>query len=149
MAVVGGVIGERVRPKTLLVVSLIALIGGMAALAVARGYWMMLAYAVGVGVGFGLTFLSSTMLLLDYFGKKANLELYSLMCLISTSAALGPAFGGWARDRLGSFADVFLLCAGATFFMLVATLFLTPPKLGAAQRDRGRAGMIPAAHGPM
>jgi MFS family permease len=131
LSVVGGVIGEKVRPKLLLIVSLAALIAGMTALALARGYPLMLIYAVGVGIGYGLSFLAATLLLLTYFGKRPNLELYSLMCLISTSAAIGPAFGGWARDRLGSFSGMFLLCAAVTFAMLVATLFLTPPSLTA------------------
>jgi MFS family permease len=128
LAVVGGVIGEKVGPKVLLIVSLVALVVGMTALAEARGYTLMLVYALGVGIGYGLSFLASTVLLLNYFGKRPNLELYSLMCLISTSAAIGPAFGGWARDTLGSFSGMFLLCAAVTFAMLVATLFLSPPK---------------------
>jgi len=127
LSVVGGVIGEKVRPKVLLIVSLVALITGMTALAMARGYPLMLVYAVGVGIGYGLSVLASTLLLLSYFGRRPNLELYSLMCLISTSAAIGPAFGGWARDTLGSFSGMFLLCAALTFAMLVATLFLKPP----------------------
>ena len=127
LSVVGGVIGEKVRPKVLLIVSLAALVAGMSALALARGYPLMLVYALGVGTGYGLSFLASTMLLLTYFGKRPNLELYSLMCLISTTAAIGPAFGGWARDTLGSFSGMFLLCAAVTFVMLLATLFLRPP----------------------
>jgi len=127
LAVVGGVIGEKVGPKVLLIVSLVALVAGMTALAEARGYALMLVYALGVGIGYGLSFLASTMLLLTYFGKRPNLELYSLMCLISTSAAIGPEFGGWASDTLGSFSGMFLLCAGVTVAMLVATLFLKPP----------------------
>ncbi len=133
LSVVGGVIGEKVRPKVLLIVSLVALIAGMTALAMARGYTLMLVYAVGVGIGYGLSFLASTLLLLTYFGKRPNLELFSLMCLISTSAAIGPAFGGWARDTLGSFSGMFLLCAAVTFAMLVATLFLSPPKTESAR----------------
>jgi len=127
VTVVGGLVGERVRPKILLVISLIALIGGMTSLAEARDVLLMLGYAVGVGVGFGLSLLSSTLLLINYFGRRANLELYSSMCLLSTAAALGPAFGGRARDTLGSFTVVFLLCALATFLMLIATVLMTPP----------------------
>jgi MFS family permease len=127
VSVIGGAIGEKIAPKTLLLVALAALTIGMVALAQAHGYALMAVYAIGVGLGFGLTVLASTILLYNYFGKRPNLELYSIMCLLSTSAALGPAFGGWARDTLGSFAGVFLLCALATLAMLVATLFMTPP----------------------
>jgi cyanate permease len=135
ISVVGGVLGEKVSAKTMLLVALVSLTIGMVGLAEARGYALMLVYAVGVGIGYGLSFLASTMLLFNYYGKKANLELYSIMCLISTSAALGPAFGGWARDTLGSFSGMFILCAVATFVMLIATLFLRPPVAGAGRAD--------------
>jgi MFS family permease len=127
VSVVGGIVGERVSPKTLLIIALIALSIGMAALAEARGYPLMMIYALGLGIGFGLSFIAATMLLFNYFGRRPNLELYSIMSLISTSAALGPAFGGWARDAFGGFTALFLLCAGATLIMLVAACFMTPP----------------------
>ncbi len=134
VSVIGGIVGERVRPKSLLVICLIASICGMVALGVAHGYAMMAAYAVGVGIGYGLSFVASTMLLLTYFGRRAYLELYSIMCLISTTAALGPAVGGWARDTLGSFAGVFYLCAVAALLMLIATALMKAPALASARR---------------
>lgn len=127
VSVIGGVIGERVSPKTLMIVSLAALTLGMAGLAEASGWGLMMVFAFGVGIGFGLSFIASTMLLYNYFGKPPNLELYSIMCMISTSAALGPMFGGWARDELGSFSGMFLLCAAVTVVMLIATVFMRPP----------------------
>ena len=144
VAIVGGVIGEKVSAKTLLAVSLGALVMGMTALAFAHGFVLMGVYALGIGVGYGLSFLASTMLLLNYFGKRANLELYSIMSLISTLAAVGPAFGGWARDTLGSFAGVFLLCSLATLLMLAATVFMSPPRLATKTGRVGRkaAGLL-------
>ena len=68
------------------------------------------------------------MLLLTYFGRRPYLELYSVMCLLSTSAALGPAFGGRARDELGSFEPVFWVCAALGFVMLIATVLMRPPR---------------------
>ncbi len=144
VAIIGGVVGERVSAKTLLAVSLGALVVGMTALAFAHGFVLMGVYALGIGVGYGLSFLASTMLLLNYFGKRANLELYSIMSLISTLAAVGPAVGGWARDTLGGFAGVFLLCSLATLMMLAATVFMSPPRLAAQPERRGRkaAGLL-------
>lgn len=140
VSVIGGVVGEKVRPKTLLVWCLIASIAGMVGLGLAHGYAMMAVYAVGVGVGYGLSFVSSTMLLLTYFGRRAYLELYSIMCLLSTAAALGPAVGGWARDTLGSFAGVFYLCALAALALLIATLFMRAP--GVSPQARASAPKI-------
>ena len=151
VAVAGGIAGEKVSPKTLMSVALGALVIGMTALAYAHGYGLMLVYALGIGVGYGLSFIASTMLLLNYFGKRANLELFSIMSLISTLAAVGPAFGGWARDTLGSFAGVFLLCALATLLMLVATAFMKQPDLARAGRSRAKPDgrLVPTpAHDP-
>jgi MFS family permease len=117
----------------------------MTSLAQARGYPLMLGYAVGVGIGFGLSFVASTMLLITYFGRRAYLELYSVMCLLSTAAALGPAVGGWARDTLGSFAGVFLLCALAALLMLIATVAMRPPD-PTARRRLGRAALAAASN---
>jgi cyanate permease len=91
-------------------------------------------YAAGVGIGLGLSLLGSTMLLFQYFGKRANLELFSIMCLISTSAAIGPAFGGWGRDATGSFTGMFWLCVTIPAAMFAATLFMRPPTLAKPSR---------------
>ena len=127
LAVVGGLVGERIPAKWLMIAALTATTIGMVGLAEARGWGLMLVYVFGMGMGFGLSFLAATMLLLDYFGKKANLELYSIMSVISTSAAVGPAFGGWARDAMGGFSGMFLLCAAVAVAILAAACFLRPP----------------------
>ena len=88
--------------------------------------------AIGVGIGYGLSFTPPTVLLLKYFGKRANLELFSIMCLLSTIAAAGPAIGGKAHDLTGSFEGLFLACGGVTVVMFLATLFLRRPVLSLA-----------------
>jgi MFS family permease len=125
----GGLIGEKLPAKTLMIVSLAAVTAASAALAQASGWGLMTVFSIGAGLGLGLSLLASSVMLLDYFGKTPNLELFSLMCLISTSAAAGPAIGGWVRDTLGSFTGVFWVCAAVTGATLAATLALRPPKL--------------------
>ena len=85
--------GRAPRPRFLLVFALACLAVGSAALSVAHDYPIMLIYAVGSGLGFGLTALSVTMLLLNYFGREHNLEIFSLTCLIGAVSALGPGRG--------------------------------------------------------
>jgi MFS family permease len=131
ISIFAGAVGERIPTKTLMAVAMAALAIGMAALAWAHGWTLMWIYVVGVGLGFGISFIASTVLLLKYFGRRANLELFSIMCLLSTSAALGPAFGGWARDVLGSFTGMFLLCAAVAVVLFIATIFLKAPRLKA------------------
>ena len=105
----GGVIVHWINAKALLLWSLAMLIVGLVALSAAHDLPLMLVYAVGVGVGYGLTFFASTILLLDYFGRAPNLELFAAINLISTVGAGGPAFAGFVADRTGSFVPAFTI----------------------------------------
>ncbi len=141
VSIIGGLVGEKIASKTLMIVALAAMIAGLEGLTLARGMGpdsllLMSVYAVGVGIGVGLSFIASTLLLLQHFGRRPNLELYAIMCLLSTTAALGPALGGWMRDRLGDFVLTFQLCALATLAVLVATCFLRRPSPEPAQDIR-------------
>ena len=85
----------------------------MLALSAARDLPMMLVYAAGIGIGYGLTFFASTILLLDYFGRGPNLELFATVNLISTVGAVAPTFAGFVADQTGSFAPAFIDPGGA------------------------------------
>ena len=124
---VAGMVGERVGARQLAMLSLAGNAVGTTAL-VFDGSWVAVAiFVVGLGVGFGFSYVSSTMLLLEFFGKRANLELYSVKCLFSTVAAAGPALGGVVRDRTGSFDAVFLGCAAVGFVLMLALLWVRRP----------------------
>ena len=110
-----------------MILSLSAVTIGSWGLAEATGWPLMWLYIIGVGIGFGLSFLSATMLLLDYFGKKPNLELFSIMCMISTVAAIGPLIGGWVRDQTGNFHGLLLTHAIISAVLLTGAVLLRPP----------------------
>jgi MFS family permease len=124
----GGLLSERVEPKHIVIFALAAVAVGLGALTLADDVPLMLTYAVGVGLGYGLSSLAATVLLLNYFGRARNLELFSLMCLVSTLAAVGPWLGGFARDRLGGFDAAFWLFAALALVVLVAVSAMRPPK---------------------
>jgi MFS family permease len=123
----GGFIGDRIDPKWLLVGAQAMLVAGLLALASATTVPLMLIYAVGTGVGFGLTVLAVTVLLLNYYGRRSNLELFSLTCLVGAVSAAGPFIAGAMRDRLGGFAPTFQLFAAVIALVFVAALFMRPP----------------------
>ena len=131
MQVVGrvgaGILGEYVEPKRLLAVGLIAQVAGLAALSVASTYPLMVIYAVGAGLGFGLTALAVTLLLLNYFGRRHNLQIFSLTCLVGAVSALGPGAAGLARDLTGSFGPMFQIFAGLIFLTFLAVMLTRPP----------------------
>ncbi len=124
----GGLLGDLIDPRHILVFALAALCVGSAALSVADSYPTMLLYAIGSGLGFGLTALAVTMLLLNYYGRKHNLEIFSVTCLVGTVSALGPTLGGFLRDRTGGFGTTFQLYAGVIAVVFVAATLMRPPR---------------------
>jgi OFA family oxalate/formate antiporter-like MFS transporter len=129
---VGGGLGERIDPRNLTGVALLLLVVGVAVLAVSHGGASMIGYAAAVGAGYGLNYLAATVLLLNYFGRGRNLELFSTMCLISTVAAVGPVLAGRIKDASGDFAPAFWMIAVVTAVALVAVALMKPPKPAAA-----------------
>jgi MFS family permease len=127
----GGVIVRWIDARHLLLLSLTMLIAGLLALSVARDTPMMLVYAVGIGVGYGLTFFASTILLLDYFGRAPNLELFAAINLIATVGAAGPAFAGFMADHTGSFVPAFTILEVLTAMVFVATFLMRRPQRSA------------------
>jgi MFS family permease len=131
----GGLLGDRIDPKGLLVAAQALLVVGLLALSGATSVPVMLVYAVGIGAGFGLTVLAVTVLLLNYYGRRSNLELFSLTCLVGAVSAAGPFIGGAMRDRLGSFGPTFQLFAALVAVVFVAVLVMRPPQLPADMVD--------------
>ena len=117
---VASLLGDRVRPRALLLFALACLAMGAAALSVANGYLLMLCYALGSGLGFGLTALAVTLLLFEWFGRDHNLELFSLICLGGAAAAVGPMLGGMLRDASGTFAPTFQILGAIVAAIFVA-----------------------------
>jgi MFS family permease len=123
----GGVLTRFVSAKTLLCASLICLVAGMLALGAARDIPMMLVYAAGIGIGYGLTLFASTILLLDYFGRGPYLELYSTVNLISTVGAVAPTLAGLTRDQTGGFTPFFVGLALLVALVMLAVMLMRPP----------------------
>jgi MFS family permease len=121
-------VGDRLDPRHLLLFALLALAVGSAALSVASSYPLMLLYAVGSGLGFGLTGLAVTMLLLNYYGRGSNLEIFARTCLIGAFSALGPTLGGELRDLTGGFGSTFELYAAVIAVVFVAVVVMRPPR---------------------
>ncbi|CAN5124761.1 MFS transporter [soil metagenome] len=131
----GGFIGDRIDPRWMLAFAQAALAVGLLSLGFAHSYAMMMLFAVGTGIGFGMTILAVTILLLNYYGRKNNLAIFSLICLVGTPAALGPVIGGAMRDRLGGFAPTFQVYALVIGLIAVTVLFMRPPRNASVDRE--------------
>jgi len=123
----GGILTRFVSAKTLLAVSLGCLMVGLLALGAARDVPMMLVYAAGIGIGYGLTFFAASILLLDYFGRGPYLELFAAVNLISTVGAVAPTLAGLTRDHTGSFTPFFLGLSVLVALVLLAVIMMRTP----------------------
>lgn len=123
----GGILTRFINARLLLAGALLLMVVGLVALSAAHDLTLMLVYAAGLGIGYGLTFFAATILLLDYFGRAPNLELFSLVNLISTVGAVAPALAGMTRDATGAFTAFFLVLAGGVTLVMLAVLVMRPP----------------------
>ena len=123
----GGILTRFVGAKTLLAVSLASLIIGLLALSSARDVPMMLVYAAGIGIGYGLTFFAATILLLDYFGRGPYLELFATVNLIATVGAVAPTLAGLTRDQTGTFTPFFIGLSALVALVLLAVIAMRRP----------------------
>ncbi|MDF0487450.1 MFS transporter [Sphingomonas sp. H39-1-10] len=123
-----GVIGEKTSPRVLTMFSLGTLALSAATLALANGSGVLVVWLLAFGGGLGFSYVSTIMLLQEYFGRRAALELYSIMTAVSTSAALGPALGGMVRDQTGSFSGIFYALAGVSLVLFALVAMLRKPQ---------------------
>ena len=100
---------------------------GLLALGVARDVPMMLVYAAGIGIGYGLTFFAASILLLDYFGRGPYLELFATVNLISTVGAVAPTLAGLTRDHIGGFTPFFVGLAVLVALVMLAVVMMRAP----------------------
>lgn len=125
---IGGLLTRFVSARTMLCISLASLVVGLLALGSARDVPMMLLYAAGIGIGYGLTLFAATILLLDYFGRGPYLELFSTVNLISTVGAAAPTLAGLTRDQTGGFMPFFVVLAFLVALVMVAVMAMRAPR---------------------
>lgn len=132
---VGGFIGEYVDPKIMLLVALILSASGMFTLSFAQSLPTIGYFSFAIGCGYGLTFLSCTVLLVRYFGTGPYLPLYSLMNVGATIASAAPLICGYLRDITGSFVPAFSIIGSIPILIFLCVIFMRPPRLGPQQQS--------------
>ena len=125
---VGGMLATRIDPKWLLVAALVGEMVGMLALSVADNPAALVLFALGEGFGFGMCFLATALLLLNYFGEKDNPELLGTMNFLTTAAMAGPVLAGYIAGKAGGFSMPFQLNAALLLIMIVFVIGMKPPK---------------------
>jgi len=126
-AALAGVVGQRVGARVLTVLATLAMTGAALSFALPQTPATLACFTLTLGLGLGIVYVASAMLLLEYFGSRHNLELYSAMCLISTLAALGPWLAGRLRDSTGGFENAFAILGIIGLALSIAILLMRRP----------------------
>jgi MFS family permease len=130
---ISGRLSERFDPKALLVFGLISEALALTALAYAGQSWTAYAFVPMYGIGWSVTCLAVTVLLVRYFGQKTGVAGLALIFMLAGAAAVGPAIAGAVADATGSFTPAL---AGLALLLppIALAAFLMPPARRAADR---------------
>jgi MFS family permease len=124
-----GAIGDKIEPRWLWSLGMLLTFVGFISLWYAKSPLLTYAYAGGVGIGFGLCYVSSTAMIANYYGVDAYTSVMSFGIPVQhTLGALGPLFAGFVFDLTGSYDIAFSVGAVALFLGLVGILVSVVPK---------------------
>lgn len=124
---ISGKVCEMISSTAVLALGLAVQAIGNLLLAFASSAVLQYAAATVYGLGWGLSYVAGTVVLLDYYGRTTGARILSVVWLITTIAAAGPAGAGWIADHTGSFAPIFLIYAGALTVLAVPIWLMRQP----------------------
>ena len=104
-----GWLTERHAPKLILAAGLIFEASGTVLLAFAHRLWMTYAFVPIFGIGWSVTSLAVTVLLIRCFGSRRGTAALSAIWMLAGLATAGPSIAGLMADLTGGFAAILSL----------------------------------------
>jgi MFS family permease len=126
-----GWLTERFEPRLMLAAGLLSQTAAMALLGLPQGVAGMYAFAIAFGVGWSVSCLAITVLLVRYFGPRDGTSALATIFTFAGAAAIGPSAAGLVADATGGF-SLALLGLGA----LAAPVALAVLTMTTASRPR-------------
>ena len=127
-------LGDRIEPRFLWAAASAAYGVGMLLVLKASGPTGLVAYAVFLGIGFGMAFPTMMTLPANYFGQKVYPWVVGFMMIVATAAGFSGSYGsGYAFDHSGTYVRAFSLIAVLCFVGAVLALFMLPPARNTAR----------------
>ena len=124
-----GWLTERYDPKLVLAAALLAEAAGVVLLAFAHAVWMIYAFVPVFGVGWSVTTLAGTVLLLRYFGTRSGTAAQSTIWTLAGVATAGPYLAGLAADMTGSFVPALTFLGLLLLPIALTALMMAPGRL--------------------
>lgn len=124
-----GRLGELMSVPHLLGWGLVAQAAGNLLLGAADTSTLQYAAALTYGIGWGVSYVAATVVVLNFFGREAGSQALAFVWLITTIAAGGPLLAGFIADRTGSFSPIFWLYAALLFALALPVFLMKAPVL--------------------
>lgn len=123
-----GTIGDRVEPRRIWSLGMILFALGFVLAAKASGPFGPFVATGAIGLAYGLSYVSLTVLVGNYFGRKPYASLVGIIWMVITvSTALAPVLAGIVFDHMHSYALAFYAVAGLSVFGAVLVFLARPP----------------------
>jgi len=127
--VVGGIIGDRIGNKKVLLIGFALAVASLVWLLPSKELWMLHVFAVVLGIAMGSIGTSESPLVARLFGLKNHGLIYAVVVLGFTGGgAVGPLVTGYIYDVTGSYYNAFLACIAFMVAGLILTVFLKPTR---------------------
>jgi len=124
----GGVLGDRMKPSYLVAAACLMELLGLLLLMNSRGMGLVYGYVVLFGLSYGMILVLSPVMIAQYYGAKAYASLFATVNVGATLvAAVSPIMGGFVYDAVHSYAVPFAVCAGFSGVAAVCALLARPP----------------------
>ena len=145
----GGFLGDRYDKRMLIVAAMVLNAAALGVLAFASSLWMVVAFAVANGIGFGARIPLTTAMRADYFGGEhyGTITGFSSM-VVTVGIVTGPLVAGASYDLSGSYTIGFAglaLLASLGAFVFVFTRKPLPPSGGPPPPQARYGAAAPAA----
>jgi MFS family permease len=126
---VSGWLGEHTDSRKLLLAGLLAESLGMFLFAVAQADVTGYAFALAFGIGWSVTSVAITVLLVDYFGHTSGSMALAAIWMFSGVATAVPTLAGWVADASGSFAPALIALGLLLLPAALAAYLVAPPRM--------------------
>ena len=126
---VGGIIGDRIGNRKVLLIGFVLAVASLVWLLPSRELWMFHLFAIILGIAMGSIGTSESPLVARLFGLKNHGLIYGVFVLgFTVGAAVGPITTGYIYDVTGSYHSAFLVCIAFMVAGFILTLFLRPTR---------------------
>ena len=124
----GGALGDRIKPRYLVAVALIVEIIALLIFINADTMVMVYFYVGMLGFPYGMILVLHMVMIGNYYGAKAYAKLASVVMFVTTPIyAVGPLLGGYMYDSFSNYILPFSICAGFLAIGFICALLVRPP----------------------